>query len=160
MRAPTVTRGSIAQVSHHGRVENDQGKGDARYEHQSDGGELEAVLALLGTSIEAHDDCDRQVAIEERRAERQGSCRPTDGKDSDARAPPEAMNGPRSARYTRVATTHAIASNARLNASFIGDCRRIAPRTIATPSTRQMTRTAGDAITSPSNNGTSPNTNR
>ncbi len=68
------------------RVEDDQGEGDARYEHQADNGELEPVLALLGASIEAHDDCDREVPVDECRAERQGSCCPTDGKDRDARS--------------------------------------------------------------------------
>ncbi len=102
-RAETVRQAEIAPVGEHdegadsherehcpgvppGRVEDDQGEGDARYEHQRDGGELEPVLALLGVSIEANDDGDRQVAVDEGRAERQGSRRPTDGKDRDARS--------------------------------------------------------------------------
>ena len=101
--AKTIRQSEVAPVSGHdecadsherehrpgvppSRVEDDQGECDARYEHQSDGGELESVLALPGVAIEAHGDYDGQVAEDERSAERQGSRRPTDGKDRNARS--------------------------------------------------------------------------
>ena len=59
-----------------------------------------------------------------------------------------------------IATTQDMAAEARLKASFIGDCRRTPPRAKASPSTRQMTRTTGAAITSPRSSGTSLRTNR
>ena len=52
------------------------------------------------------------------------------------------------------------APEARLKASLAGDWRRIRPRTNSSASTRQITRTAGAAITRPSSIGTSLNANR
>ena len=84
MRAPTVTRGSIAQVSHQAASRTTRARAMLRDEHERDRGELEPVLAPLGMPVQVHDDGDGEVAVEEGCAERDGSGRPADGEHRHA----------------------------------------------------------------------------
>ena len=96
--AETVREAQVAPVGEHdqgtdghegedrpgvppGGVEDDKGERDARDEHERNRGELEAVLAALGMAVQMHDDGDGEVAVEERRAERDGAGRPADGEN-------------------------------------------------------------------------------
>ncbi len=159
MRAPTVTSGRIAQVSHQAASRTTRAR--AMLETRTRATVVNSkpylrcwAFPLRRTTIETAK-CPKTNAAPSAKAP---AAQPM-GRTA-TRAPLRAMKGPRTARYTRIATTDDIADDARLKASFGGDCRRIAPRASASPRKQQMTRTGGAAITNPSSSGTSLSTRR